>query len=307
MIEAKGRNDGMEQPRGTAELLRSYFDAFSNLYGITPLYRAFRIVQKQNPELALTSEDFLAVVDEVSQEEHLYIIAGAEDIYDDAEEPTPPMKREIISEYLYAVDRFESYEELKAEQEGKPFYIPEKDVLLKYQDDCYVEETKEFLELGVYLRDTLNLKRADDVLSDLQFVARMGDNDPQYVISAVERLAGRGCFHSIEQINEFFQRYFAMCNHTRIPANRGFTPSEMQQQMGGPPRSMEFGPNISHALQTGKMDIGELRQGIVGADIAAPWKASMLRDLERVEQKKPGRNDLCPCGSGKKYKRCCGR
>ena len=26
----------------------------------------------------------------------------------------------------------------------------------------------------------------------------------------------------------------------------------------------------------------------------------------RVE-KKPGRNDPCPCGSGKKYKNCCGR
>ena len=24
-------------------------------------------------------------------------------------------------------------------------------------------------------------------------------------------------------------------------------------------------------------------------------------------QKKVGRNDPCPCGSGKKYKRCCGR
>ncbi|MGE9896430.1 SEC-C metal-binding domain-containing protein, partial [Anaerovoracaceae bacterium SGI.195] len=23
--------------------------------------------------------------------------------------------------------------------------------------------------------------------------------------------------------------------------------------------------------------------------------------------KKPGRNDPCPCGSGKKYKKCCGR
>ena len=22
---------------------------------------------------------------------------------------------------------------------------------------------------------------------------------------------------------------------------------------------------------------------------------------------KPGRNDLCPCGSGKKYKHCCGK
>jgi preprotein translocase subunit SecA len=25
-----------------------------------------------------------------------------------------------------------------------------------------------------------------------------------------------------------------------------------------------------------------------------------------ISQKKPGRNELCPCGSGKKYKRCCG-
>jgi SEC-C motif-containing protein len=25
----------------------------------------------------------------------------------------------------------------------------------------------------------------------------------------------------------------------------------------------------------------------------------------RVEKKKPGRNEPCPCGSGKKYKRCC--
>ena len=24
-------------------------------------------------------------------------------------------------------------------------------------------------------------------------------------------------------------------------------------------------------------------------------------------EKKPGRNDPCPCGSGKKYKKCCGK
>ena len=81
----------------------------------------------------------------------------------------------------------------------------------------------------------------------------------------------------------------------------------MQDKMGGLPQSIEFGPNISHALQTGKMDMGELRQGISSADIPAPWKTSMLKDLQRVEQKKPGRNDPCPCGSGKKFKRCCGR
>jgi len=30
-------------------------------------------------------------------------------------------------------------------------------------------------------------------------------------------------------------------------------------------------------------------------------------DSVKYEQKKVGRNELCPCGSGKKYKRCCGK
>jgi len=33
-----------------------------------------------------------------------------------------------------------------------------------------------------------------------------------------------------------------------------------------------------------------------------------LKVMERAPQilsKKPGRNDPCPCGSGKKYKKCC--
>ena len=27
----------------------------------------------------------------------------------------------------------------------------------------------------------------------------------------------------------------------------------------------------------------------------------------KIQSKKIGRNELCPCGSGKKYKKCCGR
>ena len=283
----------------TKKLLRSYFDAFSNLYGITPLYRALRIIQKQNPELELAEEEFLSFVNEVEQEEHFYIIAGAEDIYSDVDQPTPPLKREIIAEYLFAADDFESYDKMKTEQDGKPFYIPERESLLKYQDDCYDEETKESIVLGAFLRDKLKLKKADDVLSDLQIVARTGGDDPQMIIWTVERLAGKGCLGSIKKINEFFQYYFAMSNNTRLASNRGFTPNEMQERLGGPPRSIEFGPNISRSLQTGEIDIGELRQGIFGSDLPLPLKANMLNDLKRIEQKKPGRNDPCPCGSGK--------
>jgi len=47
----------------------------------------------------------------------------------------------------------------------------------------------------------------------------------------------------------------------------------------------------------------------------APDKPEDITDLEivlnppqtRTAEKKIGRNELCPCGSGLKYKKCCGR
>ena len=47
--------------------------------------------------------------------------------------------------------------------------------------------------------------------------------------------------------------------------------------------------------------------GILSLDerkaIADKWR----RSRTVVKEKEPGRNDPCPCGSGKKYKKCCGR
>ena len=38
---------------------------------------------------------------------------------------------------------------------------------------------------------------------------------------------------------------------------------------------------------------------------------SIIKDFKKSKivhvEKKPGRNDPCPCGSGKKYKKCCGK
>ncbi len=53
-------------------------------------------------------------------------------------------------------------------------------------------------------------------------------------------------------------------------------------------------------------------KAVVGVE---PNKPEDLADLERLlnpvpdrkAEAKPGRNDPCPCGSGSKFKRCCGR
>lgn len=48
----------------------------------------------------------------------------------------------------------------------------------------------------------------------------------------------------------------------------------------------------------------ELRQQRPPANVMQWTRA---RDAAAATTQKPGRNDLCPCGSGRKYKRCCGQ
>ncbi|MGD9773768.1 SEC-C metal-binding domain-containing protein, partial [Diaphorobacter sp.] len=41
-------------------------------------------------------------------------------------------------------------------------------------------------------------------------------------------------------------------------------------------------------------------------DLRQLWRSLGPRVETIVKGEQPGRNDLCPCGSGKKYKKCCG-
>ena len=50
----------------------------------------------------------------------------------------------------------------------------------------------------------------------------------------------------------------------------------------------------------------ELSQGRPAANVME-WVRRQNATREAGRQKEPGRNDPCPCGSGKKYKRCCAR
>ena len=43
-------------------------------------------------------------------------------------------------------------------------------------------------------------------------------------------------------------------------------------------------------------------ESIVGADYA---KFALRKQKQLIKEYKVGRNDTCPCGSGKKYKHCC--
>ena len=51
---------------------------------------------------------------------------------------------------------------------------------------------------------------------------------------------------------------------------------------------------------------GELRRGRPPANVMRWARERDVEAAKRNPSERPGRNDLCPCGSGRKYKKCCG-
>ena len=71
-------------------------------------------------------------------------------------------------------------------------------------------------------------------------------------------------------------------------------------------------PELSMFSEDGPPSISQARIDAFGDaiwavyDLRQLWKSMGPRVESIRKQPEPGRNDLCPCGSGKKYKKCCG-
>lgn len=228
----------------TEELLKKYIRAFCNLYGITPVYRAWRIISKQNPGLGISREQFLAFLDGMVEEEMLCIVVGQEDIYEGIEEKTPPLRREILAQHLYLVDGFDSYENLLKEQDEKPFYVPEKDELLKYADDSYVEETREYRVLKDFLQGKFRREVADGLAEDLYGMAAIEEMDTDSILAELDRLTRKGRKLNPQEEDEFLCHALDMCESVRSCAHRGHTGREIRIILGavGPDEFMSVPP-----------------------------------------------------------------
>ena len=295
-------------PPETERLLLQYFDAFANLYGITPLSRALHIIQLQNPELELTEAQFLAFLDGFEPEywrKRHYWIAGPEDLFDDVNETTPPLSRELLTEYLYALND-NSYLEMKAYQAGKPYYLPGKAELLKYADDRYYEQPPEYQALHDFLQNQLKLPDPESVVSDLQAELNTAPPDCASALRTLSRLSQKKRYLTVPLANEFCRYYLDAANHTRSHCNLGHTPAELHAR---PLSDAQAAASSDFYREPGSVEYAwdELHEILAPGFFLRTTLADILIQEPFVRVKKPGRNDPCPCGSGKKYKKCCGR
>lgn len=257
----------------TQAMLLEYFDAFSNLYGIIPIKRALRIIRKQNPELEMTDEQFSDFISNIDFSHQYYIITSEAWFEDENADSGEPLDRVLAAEYLYSID-CEDYFVLADEQEGRPFYVPNKEELLKYSDEYYFERTKYYDEFDAFLKAAIPIPN-NEIAYDIQIGIVIDDNEIDEAVGELRFLSGNKFkdFKNKEQAYKFALLYTKLRNNTRKHAYRGHTPAELGDSYY----------------------------------ICEASKEKSEQSAFPQVPKQPSLNGPCPCGSGKKYKRCCGK
>lgn len=118
-----GRMKGVKKMN--EELLTKYSIACTNLYGIVPIERVAEIYTAQNDgHVTLQQMEHFVQTSYVNRqlEENFVLINSNEFVAEATSEP-------------------DEQQTLKRQAEGKPFYVPQKEELLRYMDEEYVEET----------------------------------------------------------------------------------------------------------------------------------------------------------------------
>lgn len=276
-------------PVETIELVRRYFSAASNLYAKIPLRTLYDIYISQNAHIP--ENDFLQVADMISHEQHHYAILGREVFWEDAE-PSQPLDRELVASHLYEIG-YDYYHETEAKQEGIKYYIPSKEELLNYADEWYIEHTSQVAAMERYLLSTQRKLHCPiaDVMDDLHLAMTMGA-DYAAMTNDARRLGVR--FDNEQSFRTFLRLLIDMCRHTRQFNRRGHTPEECN----APQEDIDI-------IAAGIEYEGEYEDGLAKA--AKLLRTAFDKSQSNTLSGAPSKNAPCPCGSGRKYKNCCGK
>lgn len=173
----------------------------------------------------------------------------------------------FVHESFYAFDD-SSMEDMLEIKGDKPYYIPEKQELLNYTDEWYFEKSKEYRFLYNYIRK--NLLDDEDIVEEIceEIHGMLHVNAPMNLVMDIFNRY-KISFDSEDQLQELVELIIDFSNNMRLWENNGYTPSEIFNKFEKP----NLGPLPKNAFI--------------------------------IKKKKIGRNDPCPCGSGKKYKKCC--
>lgn len=274
----------------TFRLLRKYFCAASSLYGIIPLRKLYEIIDEQTPNL-VTKAEFIAFAKIARHEREGYFLLSDADIFQGGKQ-TPFLDYEVIDSTLLEID-IVRYNYLKKVQFNKPYYIPPKKTFLLYANPFYSDATDVVTAIRSFLKEYLQLdENLEHVIYGMIFFgSRCLDISFDTLLT---KLKDNGViFRSKEDLQTFSDLYSRFCDQTRMQSHRGHTPQEINEINTSQYKTHNSTPSFPWTKP---------HSHISASVVSSPF----LPESSVQKKVKVGRNEPCPCGSGKKYKRCCG-
>ncbi len=309
----------------TACTLRKYFCAFANLYGAIELEEAYNIISEQNKGL-ISEKDFYEFAKIAQHEIDPFFILSPECFYLDVADCE--LKEYQILDVDMIFGNTDEYFELAKTQHNKPRFIPLKTKLLKYAKAEYYEETPETIAFSEFFRSIFTKYNKPNCEIVLQYIIQCTRYCIFELEHVLEELKSKKIKLNNQELDELCRLFIDLNNNMRKQSNNGFTPRELMDIMNVRPENIkpQFGERIKNNLLDGKITLDDLASTIIHSNgLSNEMKKSHLSalidladelELDLTQEQAPqtqqasvkcGRNDPCPCGSGKKYKNCCGR
>lgn len=261
--------------------LHQYFEAAARLYGVIPVSKILEIYNSQNEPIAIDA--FYLFAEILRYEENGFFILSRQEVKS-GEENSKPEEWEVIDSYLLG-ESTELYFDFVSTQGKKNYKILPRDEFLCYANPKEIPSNLQSEAMLNYLKKKKH--QIQFTPEEVCWLIRMMISIDCCLQEVLEHLTGMGLqFDSERDMEAFMKCYQELNNHTRKQVNRGHTPYELRQ---------EYSTSIPRNKPTG------LENQIFMFETA--------ENEPRIIQinTKVGRNDPCPCGSGLKYKKCCGK
>lgn len=299
-------------PEEKIKYYRKMFEAIANFYGVISLKKVYEILTENYNE-ELTEETFLKLCEFFRYEQQNYAYIFSEDEYyeTDTYDNTAPIDRYLAYDpFVWFEDSYEALKELK---EGKPWYIPPQEYMLSFAQQCRIEKNEPYDKFINFISEEFDLSRSDaeHKADDAVFSIR---NESHTFDSFLNELQRMGIEPEVEQVKKIAPYFVEMNNSIRMAANNGYTPAEMKKicdESGLDCKTFfidkieideNHEKNRSESFRSMKLKLSEMSR------MLDKYSDDNSINLNLpVKSRKIGRNEPCPCGSGKKYKKCCGR
>lgn len=198
-----------------------------------------------------------------------------------------------LSDYLTVIDHAISYyEQIRMDQFGfsnlqvfdpervrgehktrknLAFFPFSKEQLLRAGEPGYIERNDSYLQFVNFLTQNYEMSRqeADRIVEECVYANNMGES-LNHIFQFLQR---RIEIENIEMVKACMDKIVNLVNNTKQWFLKGYSPREVSSA------------NEQHSLQSD----------------------SKSNIIDFATRQKVGRNDPCPCGSNKKFKKCCGR